>query len=331
MSNNAKSLLSIVVPVYNEATGIQAFHANLSEVMAAIVNATYEIIYVNDGSTDATVQAVEELCTGDNQVKLISLSRNFGKENALSAGIAQAKGEAVITLDGDGQHPPKIIPDFVAAWRDGAQVVIGVRDNTAAESGWKNFQSKLFYKVFNRLSEQKLIPGSTDFRLIDRSVQTAFLQLSESDRVTRGLIDWLGFKRQLIAFTPEQRQHGHATYSQRKLMILAVNSFVSLTRTPLYLFGYLGLAITSMSLVLGVSVFFEQLVLNDPLNWNFTGTAMLGILILFLVGIILLSQGILSLYISLLHNQSKQRPLYIVDYKASIGINLPPHGHKQEN
>ncbi len=331
MSNNSDSLLSIVVPVYNEAAGLVDFQDSLLQAITTAQVADYEVIYVNDGSTDQTTEVVAQLCGEDAKTRLISLSRNFGKENALSAGLAEAKGDAIITIDGDGQHPPELIPDFVEAWRNGAQVVVGVRDGSGSVSTWKNFQSRIFYKIFNRLSEQKLIPGSTDFRLIDKCVQTAFLQLTETDRITRGLIDWLGFKRQIIVFRPQPRQHGQAAYSQRKLMILAVNSFVSLTRTPLYLFGYLGLIITTLSFVLGVTVFFEQLILNDPLNWGFTGTAMLGILILFLVGIILLSQGILSLYISLLHNQSKQRPLYVIDYKASVGIKQTPHGHKQKD
>jgi glycosyltransferase involved in cell wall biosynthesis len=324
MRKSSDFLLSVVVPLHNEAAGLTAFHASL--VTALQPFASYEILYCDDGSTDETAQVVRDLAATNSNIKLLCFSRNFGKENALTAGLTHAAGEAIITIDGDGQHPVELIPEFVAAWQAGNQVVIGVRKTTKEQSSWKQWQSRLFYKVFNKLSEQKLIPGSTDFRLIDRQVQQAFLQLNESDRITRGLIDWLGFKRHLITFTPKRRQHGEAAYSQRKLMVLAVNSFVSLTRTPLYLFGYLGVIITIFSFVLGLAVFVEQLLLGDPLQWNFTGTAMLGILILFLVGIVLLSQGILSLYISLLHNQSKQRPLYVIDYQASAGIKKVGHG-----
>jgi dolichol-phosphate mannosyltransferase len=326
MSESSKTLLSVVVPLFNESVGLVRFHETLMAGIAAAKIDEYEVLYVDDGSTDNTADVARQLHAADSKIHLIRLSRNFGKENALTAGIAQATGAAILTLDGDGQHPTELIPDFVQAWRDGAQVVVGVRTNTRSESAWKRWQSKTFYRVFNRLSEQKLIPGSTDFRLIDRAVQRAFLELPEANRVTRGLIDWLGFRRQLITFTPHDRQHGTASYSQRKLMVLAVNSFVSLTRTPLYLFGYLGVLITASSFVLGSVVFIEQLVLEDPLSWNFTGTAMLGILIIFLVGIVLMSQGILSLYISLLHNQSKQRPLYVIDYQSSAGIKSQAHG-----
>lgn len=326
MKPSAKFLLSIVVPVYNEGAGLADFHDSLMPQVTDVVGDSYEVIYVNDGSSDDTAEVVAGLHHKDAKVKLISLSRNFGKENALTAGLAQAKGDAVLSIDGDGQHPVELIPQFVEVWQAGAQVVIGVRDGEHGQSAWKRWQSHLFYSIFNRLSEQKLIPGSTDFRLIDRDVQKAFLELTENDRITRGLIDWLGFKRQIIRFTPHTRQHGTASYSQRKLMILAVNSFVSLTRTPLYLFGYLGVFITGFSFVLGVAVFVEQLLLGDPLHWNFTGTAMLGILTVFFVGLVLLSQGILSLYISLLHNQSKQRPLYVVDYRSSAGIGKDING-----
>jgi len=312
--------LSVVVPIYDEASGLADFHADLVHYAKEASQNSYEIIYCDDGSNDNTDKLVYEWHKNDPNIKLIKLSRNFGKENALAAGIAFATGQAIITLDGDGQHPAELIPDFVRKWRTGAQVVIGVRISNKGEGWFKRVGSKLFHKLFNVLTGQKLLSGSSDFRLIDRSVQQAFLQLGETDRITRGLIDWLGFNRELIEFTAKARQSGAPGYNRRKLVKLATNSFVSLTPTPLYLFGYLGVFITIGSLFLGAAVFIEQLLLNDPWHWKFTGTAMLGILILFLVGIILISQGILSLYISHIQNQSKGRPLYVIDHKASLGI-----------
>jgi dolichol-phosphate mannosyltransferase len=170
------------------------------------------------------------------------------------------------------------------------------------------------------LADQKLIIGSTDFRLIDRKVQQVFLTLPEADRITRGLIDWLGFRRQYIKFAAKKRESGLPGYNLNKLMGLAANSFTSLTLKPLFLFGYLGVLITVASFLLGIVVFIEQPLLGDPWHWKFTGTAMLGILILFLVGIVLMSQGIMSLYVSRIYRQSRQRPLYVVDYDKSIGI-----------
>jgi glycosyltransferase involved in cell wall biosynthesis len=320
MLKSKACLLSVVVPVHNESSGLVQFHKSLVGIVRGCAKDSYEILYCDDGSTDDTSKLVKDFHVGDPRVKLIKLSRNFGKENALSAGIAEAGGQAVLMLDGDGQHPVELIPKFIDAWRAGAQVVIGVRTGNNDEGWFKRLGSRLFYKVFNRLTTQKLLPGSTDFRLIDASVRQAFLALTETDRITRGLIDWLGFQREFIYFQANARQQDSASYSRRKLMKLAANSFTSLTPTPLYVFGFLGVAITLVALVLGASVFVEQLLLGDPWHWKFTGTAMLSILLLFLIGIVLMSQGILSLYISHLHSQSKQRPLYIIDYDGSADI-----------
>ncbi len=319
MPNNKTDLISIVVPVYNEAAGLPDFHASLLDILHTVTH-DYEIIYCDDGSHDETSQIVHDWHQLNPKIKLISFSRNFGKEKALSAGIAAAQGQAILMLDGDGQHPVELIPKFIKSWQAGAQVVIGLRADNSSGNWFKRLLAKLFYASFNKVSGQKLIIGSTDFRLIDKAVQQAFLTLPETDRITRGLIDWLGFKREFISFKVKQRQSGSPVYSLHKLMGLAANSFTSLTPKPLFLFGYLGVIITTASFLLGVVVLVEQLILGDPGHWNFTGTAMLGILLLFLVGILLMSQGILSLYVSRIHNQSKQRPLYIIDYAKSVGI-----------
>ncbi len=313
------TLISLVVPIYNEALGLSRFNSSLLEVTKTLIDYDIEIIYCNDGSSDNTYEIVKDLNSKDPRISLVSLSRNFGKEAALAAGIKQAKGDAIITLDGDGQHPVELIPEFINKWVAGAMVVIGIREANLGLSSSKNAVSKLFYAIFNKLSDQKLISGSTDFRLIDKEVQTAFLELNESDRMTRVLIDWLGFDRDYIHFNANTREVGAATYSTSKLIKLAVDSLVSTSSKPLFIFAYTGLFITLLSFLLGSLVLLEQIILNDPLNWNFTGTAMLGILILFGVGLLLLSQGILSIYISRIHNQSKSRPLYVINSSKSIG------------
>lgn len=320
MTKQIDPVLSVVVPVYNEKANLELFQSSLLETLTSCVKDAYEVIYCDDGSTDGSTVLIRHWAATNKRIKLIQFSRNFGKENALSAGIAKATGEAIIMLDGDNQHPVKLIPEFVDAWKNGAEVVVGIRDSNADEGWFKRLGSKLFYRIFNKLTDQELLPGSTDFRLIDKSVQQAFVGLKESDRITRGLIDWLGFRRDYIHFDATARQGGTAGYSRRKLLSLAANSFVSLTPKPLYMFGYLGVFITFTAFLLGLAVIVEQLIMNDPWNWRFTGSAMLGILILFLVGIILMALGVVSLYISHLHNQSKQRPNYIINYKRSVGI-----------
>lgn len=319
MSDDSKTLLSVVVPVYNEAAGLSEFHESLVKEVQRVTH-NYEVIYCDDGSIDETSEIIRKWHDQDPRTKLIKLSRNFGKENTLSAGIATASGDGILTIDGDGQHPVELIPEFVAAWRGGAKVVVGVRSINSGEGWIKRAGSRLFYRLFNQLTGERLVPRSTDFRLIDSAVQEAFLKLPETDRMTRSLIDWLGFKREYIDFKAKARSSGTAPYGYRKLVRLATHSFVSMTPVPLYLFGYLGVIITSGAIVLGGSVLVEQALLGDPWHWNFTGTAMIGILLLFLVGLILLSQGMTALYISHIHSQTKQRPLYIIDYDGSAGI-----------
>jgi dolichol-phosphate mannosyltransferase len=314
--------LSIVIPVYNEAGGLKTFHNQLLSVLDSL-DTPFEVLYCDDGSSDGSDKIIQDLNQHDAHIKLIRLSRNFGKEAALAAGIAAASGAATILIDADGQHPVEKIPDFIEAWKNGAKVVVGLSKPYKREGWFKRYGSKIFYKLFNRLTSQKLIAGSSDFRLIDSQVKDAFLELHESNRITRGLIDWVGFERAYVPYVTQPRSVGTASYSRRKLIGLAANSFVSLTTTPMYLFGYLGVIISTVSLVLGSTIIIEQLILEDPLSWNFTGTAMLGMLIIFLVGIVLMSQGILSLYISHIHAESKGRPLYIIDKKRSIGLSQP--------
>jgi glycosyltransferase involved in cell wall biosynthesis len=313
-------ILSVVVPAFNESENIQPLYDALRPMLTKTVRAKYEIIFVDDGSSDDTSKIIAGLRTRNKRVKLVSFSRNFGKEIALAAGLQTANGDAVLMLDADGQHPIDRIPDFVAAWRAGAQVVVGIRQMNQNEGWVKKYGSKLFYYLFNKLSGVVMVPRSTDFRLIDRAVRNEFVKLEEPHTMTRGLIDWLGFKREYIEYTANARTAGEAGYKFNKLFRLAANSFVSLSPTPLYAFGYLGLFITSASLILGLCILIEQVLLNDPLHWNFTGTAMLSVLVLFLVGLVLISQGVLALYISAIHTQAKRRPLYVVDYRNSLGV-----------
>lgn len=321
MASSHIPLISVVVPVFNEESGIIHFHESIIGALEKIEDTRFEIIYSDDGSTDQTARILHQIAKRDSSMRIVSLSRNFGKEYALTAGISQARGDAVITIDGDGQHPVTMIADFVQKWHEGAQVVVGVRKSATHRFGFKTFRSKVFYALFNSITGEQLLSGSTDFRLIDREVQQAFLQLGESDRITRGLIDWLGFSRTIIYFDVLPRDYGNANYNTRQLAHLAVNSFVSLSPVPLYIFGYTGIIITALSGILGITVLIEQVLLHDPLIWRFTGTAMLSILVLFLVGIILTSQGIVSLYISHIHSQSKRRPLFVINHKNSRDIN----------
>lgn len=310
-----KQLISFVVPAYNESENIQPFYTDIKKQIPK--KYAYEIIFVNDGSTDTTKQEVLKLSQKDSAVKLLSFSRNFGKEPATSAGISKSAGDAVIVLDADGQHPVEIVAEFIKKWEEGAQTVIGIRTAYGSEGVIKRYGSKIFYKFFNSLTHQKLVPGSTDFRLITAEMRDVFKQLHEKSRMTRALLDWIGYEKTYIQFVAKDRMNGEATYSTKKLVNLAFNSFVSLSLFPLYLSGYIGIFITPLSFFFGVFVLVEQYLLGDPLSLNITGSASLGILVVFLVGIILLSQGLLALYVSRIYDEVKKRPLFVIDESSS--------------
>ena len=312
--------LSVVVPAYNEQDNIESILKQLHDVLDTFIS--FEIIFVNDGSRDKTLDILHNVAGKDKAVKIISFSRNFGKELATSAGIHYAKGDAIIMVDADGQFPPELIPEFVKKWRDGAQIVTGVRMSNQKEGFVKRYGSKLFYKLMSGLAGAKLTAGATDFRLIDRAVQQEFFRFSERSRMTRGLIDWVGFKEDFIEFHARERMAGEASYKVSKLIKLALNSFVSLSLAPLYFSGWAGIIITPLAFLIGLFIGIEQFALDDPLNLNVTGTAMLGVLILFFVGILLISQGLIALYISHIHTETQNRPLYIVDRRASRNISL---------
>ena len=313
-------LLSVVIPTYNESEGIELFHTQhlLPAIKSNVKN--YEIIYVNDGSTDQTLSILDKLSSKSRRIKIINLSRNFGKEIATTAGIHQAKGDAILILDSDGQHPPEILPEFIQHWENGAQVVIGVRNSNQDEGIIKRYGSKLFYRLFNSFSDSQIVPRSTDYRLIDKVVQEEFIRFDERQRITRGLIDWLGFDRSYVYFESPARIAGQASYSTSKLIKLAVNSFVSLSLTPLFIFGWIGVIITALSLLVGMFILFEQFVFGDPLQLAFTGSALLGIFVSFLVGMVLVSQGIMAMYLSHVHHQSQGRPLFVINKKGSRNL-----------
>lgn len=318
MTTQIPDLLSVVVPLYNEQHGLASFHGALTRQLEQIDTYRFEIIYCNDGSTDQTRQQLQKLAEHDNRVKIISLSRNFGKEMATTAGITQAHGRAVITIDADQQHPVELLPRFIAEWQAGNRVVIGLRTNEQTDFV-KRVGSRWFYRLLNRLTGLPLTAGATDFRLIDQSVQADFLRLTEHNRITRGLIDWLGYERVYINFEIKARIHGSASYSFKKLSKLAIDSFISLSSSPLYITAYIGAAILPVSVLLGLTMVGDALV-GDPLNWQVTGGAYVLVLLLFLTGLLLMSQGIIGLYLSHIHSETQNRPLYIIDKDASVRL-----------
>jgi dolichol-phosphate mannosyltransferase len=306
-----RKLISIIVPIHNEAPNIPLLYKELTKHTAKVPY-QFEYLFVDDGSTDDSQQQLQDLTGKDERVRVLEFARNFGKEAAVSAGLDAAWGDAAIILDADLQHPPALIPQFIATWEKGNDVVIGVRRYSKDEGKLKRLTSDWFYHLLHMVAHTQITPHASDFRLLDKKVIRVFRQLTERDRITRGLIDWLGFKREYINFTAPPRKHGTATYSWSKLVGLAVNSFTGYSLFPLKLAGYLGLFILFLAVPAGMFLCFERFVLRDPWGWNITGTALLAMMILVLVGIMLGCLGLISLYIAHIHAEVTNRPLYVV-------------------
>lgn len=315
-----KKLISYIIPAHNEEESLEEFlDKHLMPVVRKNRSYRYEIIIVNDGSTDKTAEILDKYAKRRKYLKIIDFSRNFGKEAALSAGFYYAKGDAVIAIDADGEQPPKLIPQLIKKWENGADIITVIRKQYGKHGRVKKAGSKVFYKVLHFMGD-KTIPNATDFRLLDRVVVDEFNKLSEHNRITRGLVDWLGFNTDTVEAKFTDRIGGKPSYGVKKLIGLAVNSFVSLSTTPLVIFGYIGIFITIVSGLLGLFVIIQQHIMGDPLQLQWNGAVEMAIFITFLVGLVLISQAITALYISHIHAEAQNRPLYVINKKKSRNL-----------
>ena len=304
-------LISIIVPVYNEAPNIPVLYGELAKYTRRLPY-DFEFVFVDDGSWDNSAGAIHALAKRRKRIRLIELSRNFGKEAAVSAGLHAAKGDAAIILDADLQHPPSLITKFVKKWKKGAEVVVGVKSYGKSEGWFKRRSSDWFYSILKPIANTEITPHAADYRLLDRRVIDAFCELKEHNRITRGLIDWLGFRREYVPFEVSPRRYGTRSYTFGKLLMLAMNSFTAYSLLPLKLAGYLGNIILLTSAPVGIFLYIETYVMHDPLHWRITGTAMLAIMILFLIGVVLACIGLVSLYIAHIYAEVVNRPLYVI-------------------
>ena len=270
----------------------------------------WEIIFVDDGSSDNSVEFMMELCSQDTKCSMVELSRNFGKEIALSAGVNYASGDAVICLDADLQHPPDRVPDMVHKWEEGNEVVEMLRTHSKNEPWLRRFGSGVFYSILRLLSSTEILAKTTDFRLLDRKVVDALGKVEERQRMFRGIIDWLGFRKTSLSFQPGTRKYGVPVYSYGKLINLALNSFISYSSIPLKLIGVLGLLITGTGLCVLSWMIITAVI--APELWNYTPLAFAVVINLILTGIILTALGLMSLYISKIFSEVQNRPLYTV-------------------
>jgi dolichol-phosphate mannosyltransferase len=300
--------ISVVVPVYNEEKNLPELHRRLKKALAGIGGES-EIILVDDGSADGSRAAMLALRREDPSVRIIGLSRNFGQAMALAAGIDRARGEAIVMLDADLQHPPELIPQLVARWRAGARVVNTARREGGEDGPAKRLTSRLFYAVLRRIADIDLPPGSADFRLIDRTVADALKSMKERARFWRGLVRWAGFRQECVAYQADVRHAGKSAYSLPRMLTLAADGITSFSAFPLRLAAYLGLIVTTLSFLyilyaLAVRIFTARAI---P-GWTSVLTS-----VLFLGGVQLVFLGVIGEYLVRVFEETKARPLYIVD------------------
>lgn len=299
--------LSLVVPMYNEEKGIEAFFGRVIPILDSVTN-SYEIVCVNDGGTDRTLDLLLQVRERNPRIKVLDLSRNFGKEAALSAGLDYARGNAVIPIDADLQDPPEVIPEFVSAWRDGYEVVLGRRADRSSDSLAKRLTAALYYNVHNLVSEVPVPENVGDFRLMDRKVVEAIKLLPERRRFMKGLFAWLGFKAKTIVYRRDIRSAGKSKFSGWRLWNLAIEGITSFSTVPLRIWTYLGLVIASLAFVYGLFIILQTFIYGISVP----GYASLITVVLFLGGIQLLGLGVIGEYLGRVYTESKQRPIYIV-------------------
>lgn len=307
--------LSILIPAFNESANLEWHHKKITAFVTK-QKLDYEILYIDDGSSDNTLKIMKQITAKDRRAHFIALSRNFGKESATAAGLARAKGKVILIIDADGQHPIELLETFLKKYNEGYEVIAGIRESNVGEGFIKRYGSKLFYVLLKAISGKSGVAGSTDFCLIDRKVVDAFNSLTERNRINRNLITWLGFKRIEVPFSALERHAGKATYSFRKLLKLALNGVISHSTRPLQLIGALGAAISFFSAIATVGLLFEKYALGDPLGLSVSGVAILALFISFLIGVVLICQGLLAFYLESVYHETQNRPLYVISEEA---------------
>jgi dolichol-phosphate mannosyltransferase len=308
--------IAIVIPVYREEKNLNALHNRLESVTTKITQISWQYIFVNDGSTDDSFKVLCDLAKKDSKTKVIDLSRNFGKEVALSAGVHESGSvDAVICIDADLQHPPELIPVLIEKWEEGAEVVVTVRKAIKGQAIIRKIGSNLYYWLMKNFCNFEIIPKSTDFRLYDASVILAFKEITERERMFRSIMDWMGFKKEIVEFDADARHEGKASYSFPKLWSLATSSLTSFSLWPLRIAGYLGLLITSLSGALLVWMLLNYFILG---NLIYSPLAIAMIANTFFIGIVLMAIGIVAVYIGTIHIEVINRPLYLIRKKINF-------------
>lgn len=305
-THKPKPEISLVIPVFNEADNLAALTEQLVTALQS-VDADYELVFIDDGSSDGTFESLLELRQSIEEIRIIELSRNFGKENALLAGLKAASGNAVIPIDADLQDPPELVAQLIKEWRSGFEIVLAHRSNRSNDSCFQRLSSRSFYRCFNLVADTPIPEDVGDFRLMDRAVVEAFLQLGESNRFNKGLFSWVGFRQKVIEFNRPQREQGDSKWKTWKLWNFALDGLLSFSSLPLKVWSFVGACISLLAFIYASFLFIRTLALGIDVP----GYASIMVVILFLGGIQLISLGLIGEYIARIFNEVKQRPHFI--------------------
>jgi len=308
--------ISVVVPVFNEAKNLEALARRLTPSLESCA-ASFEVIFVDDGSQDETLATLGRLNAADVRLSALSLSRNFGKEVAIAAGLDHARGRAVVIIDADLQHPPEVVPRFVEKWREGYKNVYGQRSDRATDPRLRSILTRIFYDVIDHFGDVALPSGAGDFRLLDRQAVDALLGMRERARFSKGLYAWIGFKSVGVPFTVEARLSGASKFNFAKLLRFALDGLMSFSSLPLKAWTWIGLAISGFALTMAAYFFIRTALFGVDVP----GYPSLIVSIAFFAGVQLISLGVLGEYIARIFNEVKGRPLYLVAER--IGVEAP--------
>lgn len=304
-----RRLVDIVIPIYNEEEALIVFYQQLCAVIDSLPYA-FHLYFVNDGSADRTQQMLESLANRDERVTVLELSRNFGHQAALTAGLDRAQGDFVITMDGDGEHPPALLPEMLALAESGYEVVLAQRSEEQQASAFKRWTSQAFYRLLNRIADTQVQPGAADFRLLAQPVVQALRGMHEYHRFLRGMVPWVGFRATTLPYTPMQRLAGSSKYSLRKMLRLAMDAVFSFSLVPLYFsvsLGALLLVGALMEMIYVLSFWVTGRVSNLAPGWS-----SLMFIILIVGGTLMVALGFIGIYIGYIFQEVKSRPLYLV-------------------
>lgn len=310
-------MISVISPIFNEEHSLRNLCERIGETLVSIGEEDYEILLVDNGSHDGSLETIKLLREQDKRIKYISLSRNFGHQGGILAGLENATGDAVISIDGDLQQPPELIAEMVKLWQSGYQVVYTIKTNTGSKINPRQIFISWFYKLISKISELNLSHGQSDFRLLDRKIIEVLKQMPERDKFIRGLIEWVGFKQTSLEYTPAERMHGDSKFSFKHYFKFALDGIVSFSILPLRLVLFFGFAIAGVCGVYAIYAFIIGILglagfdMDTPPGW-----ATITVSITFLSSVQLISLGFVGEYMSRNYNQSKLRPEYIIENKC---------------